>query len=500
MFTQSDLQQFESKGISEKQVNRQLQQFANGFPFSDIDRPATIGDGIVKVGDNDLEGYISNYEANVAKGLVTVKFVPASGAATRMFKELFNFADADAQTQQSLSEKEPYKTFFGSLSSFAFYPHLASISGADNDKSKLVGLLLNKEGLGYGSKPKGVLAFHRYGNSVRTASMEHLLEGVLYSAGKDKTVNIHFTCSPEHLQLFKDSVNDFSKELEKKHGMRFNITYSFQKPSTDTVAVDLSNNPFRNSDGKLVFRPAGHGALIENLNDLDADLVFIKNIDNVASEHLADTTVRYKKLLAGFALSVQNEVFGILKGLDSGNATSIAEAERFATTNLGLLLPDGFSNWDSQRRIEFLHQSLNRPVRVCGMVKNEGEPGGGPFWVRDSKGNCTLQVVESAQIDLKDPAKKQIFSESTHFNPVDLVCCPKDYKGKKFDLNAFVDHQTGFISEKSLDGRPLKALELPGLWNGAMAQWITFFVEVPAATFNPVKTVMDLLRPAHQNS
>ncbi len=500
MFKQSDLEQLKSKGIAEDSVKRQLKQFVDGFPFADITRPATNGDGITVLNDKEQEQFLSIYGESVKNGLRTVKFVPASGAATRMFKDLFNFVEADPQKQNELAGKEPFKTFFTDLKRFAFYPELAgAVQPNIDNKGKVVGTLLGKDGLGYGNKPKGVLAFHSYGSVVRTASMEHLLEGVRYSADRDKNVNIHFTCSPEHLQLFRDSVKDYTVALEKEFGVKFNITYSFQKPSTDTIAVDLSNNPFRNDDGSLVFRPAGHGALIENLNDLDADLVFIKNIDNVASEHLLDTTVRYKKLLAGFAIKIQNEVFELLNGLDSGNVQWLERAKAYVVGNLHLALPSGFDGWDNNRKSSLLHSLLNRPVRVCGMVKNEGEPGGGPFWVRDADGNMSLQVVESAQVDLGNPVKKDILNQSTHFNPVDLVCCPKDYRGRKFDLLSYVDRQTGFISEKSIGGRPLKALELPGLWNGAMAHWLTFFVEVPAASFNPVKTVMDLLRPAHQN-
>lgn len=498
MLTDSDIIDLKNKGIEPSVVEKQLNQFVNGFPFANIDRPATLGDGITILSDDDRKAYVKLYETALAGGLVPSKFVPASGAATRMFKDMFAFLDCPAQDVEKNSEVEPYKSFFANLSKFAFYNQLTSILPKDASKVDVVAGMLSAGGLNYGAKPKGVLSFHAYGDKVFTASMEHLVEAIQYSTSNSKKVNLHFTVSPEHLDLFENSVKDFAQELSKEHDVRFNITYSFQKPSTDTIAVDISNKPFRSDDGKLVFRPAGHGALIENLNELESDLIFIKNIDNVASQHLLADTVDNKKLLAGYALAVQEKVFKLLNDLNGGKEEAIINATKFVVDELKLKLPNNFDVMANSEKSKFLFDILNRPVRVCGMVRNEGEPGGGPFWVKDASGSSSLQVVESAQIDMNNVDQKRLFAGSTHFNPVDLVCCTKDYKGNKFDLTAFVDQQTGFISEKSMGGRPLKALELPGLWNGAMAGWITKFVEVPASTFNPVKTVMDLLRPAHQ--
>lgn len=500
MFGKSDLNQLQSRGISTEMVEKQIYQFQQGFPFSDIQQPAEPGNGIIALNNKEEARYVEHFEKSIAHGAEVAKFVPASGAATRMFKDLYSFLAANAAEQATLKEREPYKTFFSHLSRFPFYLDLMqAIPEPDKkDNHQIINYLLNSEGLGYGAKPKGVLKFHAYGDSIRTAAMEHLCEGLQYACGNNRDIAIHFTVSPEHQSLFESSLKEFAAKLEKVNSVKFNITYSNQKPSTDTIAVDMENNPIRNEKNELVFRPAGHGALIENLNDLKKDVVFIKNIDNVLTDNLLPTTVHYKKVLAGFALSVQNEIFDLLNQLDRDEAGAVEKAATFLSASLKHVFLPTYGSMTHQAKVEYLHNRLNRPIRVCGMVKNEGEPGGGPFWVKSASGDRSLQIVEMAQINLKDPDKKEIAGRSTHFNPVDLVCCTKDYKGNKFNLTAFVDSQTGFISEKSINGRPLKALELPGLWNGAMAGWLTYFIEVPAETFNPVKTVMDLLRPSHQ--
>lgn len=495
MITAQDKEFLASKGIAEAQVEKQLSQFKAGFPFADIQRAATIGDGIAAIDDKENDKYVSIYDKAVKTGKSVVKFIPASGAATRMFKAMFEFKNADEQTKINMAQEKPYKDFFARLNDFAFAEALKETKPSTEFDN--VAKMLDDDGLGYGQKPKGVLLFHSYAEGARTAAEEHIIEGLNY-ANKEGEINLHFTVSPAHLELFKAAVANTKASIEKEHNCTINISYSFQKPSTDTLAATMDNEPFRNDKGELVFRPGGHGALIENLNDLSADMVFIKNIDNVAQDHLLSTTVLYKKVIAGYAIERKNRVDAILKGLDNGDMSMIAEAESFMNDELKTIYPEGYASMSESDKIAFIKMTLDRPLRVCGMVKNEGEPGGGPFWVKGQDGQVTLQVVESAQIDTNDAEKASIMNGSTHFNPVDLFCCITDRNGAKYDLAKFVDQNAGFISYKSLGGKDLKAMELPGLWNGAMANWLTFFVEVPVATFNPVKTVMDLLRPQHQ--
>lgn len=494
MLDSKDLEQLKQRGIAPEQVERQLAQFKSGFPFADIQRPATIGDGIMRANEADNQKYTNLYDAEIKAGKKVVKFIPASGAATRMFKSMFEFKNADTQKQTELATQKPYDKFFAEFDKFAFAPSIKALN--PQSKADIVELMLDDKGLGYGQKPKGVLKFHAYGTEARTAAEEHIVEGLNY-ANSDGIINLHFTVSPQHLDLFKAAVVPTQKRIEAS-GVKVNISYSFQKQSTDTLAATLNNEPFRDADGRLVFRPGGHGALIENLNDLDADMVFIKNIDNVAQEHLLPTTTLYKKVIAGYAIEKKHIVDNILTKLDKADYSAINEAVSFMNSNMQVNYPTGFDTMSNQQKATFIQQTLDRPLRVCGMVKNEGEPGGGPFWVKGTDGQVTLQVVESAQIDTNNAQKADILKKSTHFNPVDLFCCITNRNGKKYDLTKFVDHNAGFISYKSLGGKDLKAMELPGLWNGAMANWLTFFVEVPVETFNPVKTVVDLLRPQHQ--
>jgi len=495
MLDPKDLELLKQKGIAPEQVDKFLAQFKSGFPFADIQRPATIGDGILCANEADNKKYTAIYDAEIKAGKKVIKFIPASGAATRMFKSMFEFKNADAAKQNELESQKPYDKFFGQFDNFAFAPDIKSFN--PKGKADIVELMLDDKGLGYGQKPKGVIKFHSYAEGARTAAEEHIMEGLNY-ANSDGVINLHFTVSPQHLDLFKNAVIPTKERIEKENGVKINISYSFQKPSTDTLAATVDNQPFRDAEGKLVFRPGGHGALIENLNDLEADMVFIKNIDNVAQAHLLPTTALYKKVIAGYAIDKKHAVDQILSKLDKNDFSAIKEAVAFMNTNLQVAYPQGFDSMGDLDKASFIRQTLDRPLRVCGMVKNEGEPGGGPFWVKGSDGQTTLQVVESAQIDTNDPVKADILKKSTHFNPVDLFCCITDRNGRKFDLTKFIDHNAGFISSKSLNGKDLKALELPGLWNGAMANWLTFFVEVPIETFNPVKTVVDLLRPQHQ--
>ena len=401
------------------------------------------------------------------------------------------------------------KKFFDHIHSFAFFNDLNAACMDNTGKSinalleerqykAIVSNLLEAAGLNYGALPKGLLKFHRYADGVRTPLEEHLVEGALYAAGKSGEANVHFTVSTEHRQLFQQLVDAKVAEYEAKYGIRYHVSFSEQKPSTDTVAADMENKPFRDK-GKLLFRPGGHGALIENLNDLDADVVFIKNIDNVVPDRLKGDTVTYKKLLAGVLVTLQAKAFDYLRLLDGGHYShdQLEEIIRFVQRDLRCRRAD-LKQLEDADLVIYLRKKLNRPMRVCGMVKNVGEPGGGPFLAYNPDGTVSLQILESSQIDMKDPEKKAMFEQGTHFNPVDLVCAVRDYKGNKFNLLNYVDKATGFISYKSKGGKELKALELPGLWNGAMSDWNTVFVEVPLSTFNPVKTVNDLLREQHQ--
>ena len=505
MITPQDKELLERKGISEKQIADQLACFKNGFPYLQLSAAASVGNGILQPNKDEQKCYLDAWESYMQGDKKVVKFVPASGAASRMFKNMFAFLEVDYDVPQTDFEKN----FFSKIENFAFYDDLnkacEEIAGCDiptlitNGKYKtVVSALLSNEGLNYGSLPKGLLKFHKYEDGSRTPVEEHLVEGAFYAATKSGKVNVHFTVSPEHRELFAALVDKKTSVYAQKYGVTYSISFSEQKPSTDTIAVDMENNPFRDN-GKLLFRPGGHGALIENLNDLDADVIFIKNIDNVVPDRLKEDTVLYKKLIAGVLVTLQKKIFGYLQLLESGKYTheQILEILQFVQKELYCKNPN-VKNLEDAELVIYLKNKLNRPIRVCGMVKNVGEPGGGPFLAYNSDGTISLQILESSQIDMSDPEKKEMFEKGTHFNPVDLVCAVRDYKGNKFDLVKYVDKATGFISYKSKNGKDLKALELPGLWNGAMSDWNTVFVEVPLSTFNPVKTVNDLLREQHQ--
>ena len=506
MFDEKDLEQFKKKGTNAESVKAQLELIKKGFPFLELEAAASVGNGIVAVDESKFDSYIKTWDTYCASGHKVTKFVPASGAASRMFKDLFAFLDAPYSVPTTPFEK----SFFDGICKFAFYKDLDAACMANEGKSindlisagnykAVVANLLQAKGLNYGALPKGLLKFHSYSSTTRTPLEEHMAEGAMYASGADGTVHLHFTVSTEHRELFKNLADSCAKAMSKRYGTTYDISFSEQKPSTDTVAADANGGPFRNDDGSILFRPGGHGALIENLNDLDTDIVFIKNIDNVVPDHLKTDTVTYKKLLAGILVSAQNKVFDYLRLLDSGKYTpaKLKQITDFVTDTLCCRRKD-IASLEGKELASWLHAKLNRPLRVCGMVKNVGEPGGGPFLAYNSDGTVSLQILESSQIDLNDPAKKQMFTQGTHFNPVDLVCALRGYKGAKFNLPNHVDPATGFISSKSKNGRELKALELPGLWNGAMSDWNTIFVEVPLTTFNPVKTVNDLLRPQHQ--
>ena len=465
-------------------INSELERIKKGFPWLDIAAPATPGRGIEVLTDEEADRAEAYFDSADIAG--RCKFVPASGAASRMFKDIFAGAE---------SENDAVRKLAAELENFAFYsPEV--FGKAPYDPKDTARKLLFDEGLGYGKKPKGVLKFHRYPEEVRTAIAEHFVEGQAYMRNADGSVKLIVTISPEHRELFEAAVAEIKEKYEARYGVRYDVTFTYQDKATDTIAVDAADEPFRTADGSLLFRPAGHGALIHNLNQVEAELVSIKNIDNVAHEKLLTTTSLYKQVLMGEALKLRDRIFTYLRRLDANpDAALCDEIEGFLADTLCVQLP---GETDLQRRIARLREKLDRPIRVCGMVRNEGEPGGGPYIIEGKDGSTSLQILESVQIDKNNPQAMAAMQGATHFNPVDLVCILRNYKGERFDLERYVDPEAGFISSKSYQGRELKALEAPGLWNGAMSDWNTIFVEVPLETFNPVKTVLDLLRPAHQ--
>ena len=477
MFTEKERSQIEAHGLTVEQVERQIENFCKGFPFLKVVSAASPADGIVTLSAEEVAEAVARYE-EAAPALKIQKFVPASGAATRMFKELFEFVNEDkrgAGIDQLLDN----------LDKFAFYPELQQFIGVDaEDKAKVEAIV--KSGLCYGAKPKGLVTFHAYADGNRKAVEEHLAEGAMYAASNG-VVKIHFTVSPEHIEGFRSLLDEKLSHYEAKFGVKYEISFSVQKSSTDTIAVNPDNTPFRTDEGDLLFRPAGHGALIENLNEIDADIIFVKNIDNVTTDARKGDTVTYKKALAGVLVGLQSEAAALLAKLDAGDV-DVQNVAKFVEEKLCVKLP-------AECDIALLRSILDRPIRVCGMVRNEGEPGGGPFWVANADGTQSLQIAESSQIA---PEDMSLMKSATHFNPVDLVCGVRRADGSKFDLAKYTDPETGFISSKSSGGRELRAQELPGLWNGAMAKWNTIFVDVPISTFSPVKVVQDLLRPQHQ--
>lgn len=490
LFTENDLQFLQQRGSNPEEVARQFSYFETGFDFADLQRAATIGDGIVKFGAEECAQFLSEYSVLTANKKI-VKFVPASGAASRMFKEVFSYMENEDEVTRTKAMK-----LLQNLKNYAFYDELCAAMQADGLSLQteieaghyqlVLQYLLTNKGLNYGSKPKAVLQFHRYEHETRTALEEHLVEAANYAESAGKQCFIHFTISPQHQALFEDLLSKVLPKYERRFGVKYQVEWSTQRPATDTLAATEENQPFRDNQGNLLFRPGGHGALIYNLNEIKADIVFVKNIDNVFYDNELQDTVTYKKVLAAYLLKVQKQIFTYLSWLqqDTIPENQLAEIRIFVEQKLSLSLPSADRN--------VLTHILNRPLRVCGMVKNEGEPGGGPYFVKNSAGETSLQIVESSQMDLKNPQQKQIVANATHFNPVDMVCSFLTYDHHYFNLLDYVDPETGFISSKSYEGKPLKAMELPGLWNGAMAKWNTIFVEVPLTTFHPVKTMFDL--------
>ena len=513
MFTEKDLQQIKNKGITLKQVEAQVSRIKNGMSYSNLISAATIGNGIESYNESETQDLIESYEAKQSS-LNIVKFVPASGAATRMFKFLFQFLNnfnPEKDTIESYAEKQNdslIKIFVSGLEKFPFYEEVLLKAKAINPNFdslneretylEIVKTILSSDGLNYSFLPKGLLPFHKYPSGASTPFQEHLMESTLY-ASSNGNANLHFTVSEKHHSYFDAELDKFKTDLETETNTTFNVSYSYQNQATETLALTTDNEIFRNEDGSILFRPAGHGALLENLNELNNDIVFIKNVDNIVVLDLNKKVSNYKKMLAGVLIEAQAQAFEYLRALDKTiEETKLLEIAAFISSKMNVVIDDGFDDFSQSEKQTYLKDKLNRPIRICGMVKNEGEPGGGPFWVKDEDGNTSLQIVEFAQIDIDNQAQADIVKNATHFNPTDLVCGVKNYKGEKFDLMNYVDPEAAFITMKTQNGIDIQALELPGLWNGSMAYWNSIFVEIPVETFNPVKTVNDLLKPVHQ--
>ena len=502
---------------SPEKIISQIKLFEEGITPIKLLRPCKIGDGIKLLSEAEKKSYLDIFKKALEEGRI-IKFVPASGAATRMFKKLlslrarfgkieFNklnkFADDGDEDCRSALE------FYKNIHRFAFFENLSILAEskgkklskiiAEKNVPELIGLLTDQDGLNYSNLPKGCILFHSYSNGSRTAFEEHIVEAINYSANKDKTVKVHFTISPEHEEEIKKIFNSFLQNY-KDDGYKFEIEFSFQSPKTDTISVTMDNKPFSDANGNLLFRPGGHGALLKNLNELKADIISIKNIDNIVPDHLKEETYNYKKIIGGYLISLQTKIFEYLDRLENEelNEKMINEIIDFIEKEFEFSIKVKSESKPPQEIKSYLYNFLNRPIRVCGMVKREEHPGGSPFWIQGEDGEISTQIVETAQVNLSDPIQFKILNEGTHFNPVDLACAVKDYRGYHFDLEKFSNPKTGLITKKSKDGQDLKALELPGLWNGGMYHWLTVFVEVPKITFNPVKEVNDLLKPEHQ--
>jgi len=519
VLSDADRVQLKKLGISEAEVRRQLEIFQKPLFSVELMRNCTVGDGIFKIDPEETGDYINAQRKAALKGQF-LKFVPASGASTRMFKFLFQVQQAaDSISWEVVNQAvrkgdatfEKFKRFMENISQFAFYKDLKEVMSRngldlerlidDGELKPVLQFLLTARGLNYGSMAKGLVKFHRYPSGHRTAFEEHLIEAAEYVRNADGACRLHFTVPSAYREWFSDLLENVRADYEKKYNVRFKVDFSFQQQSTDTIAVDLRNEPLRDENDLLVFRPGGHGALLQNLTALQNDLVYIKNIDNVVPDCLKGVSNFWKRVLGGMLVTLEAEVHKYVRLLKHEATDAIQEeAEKFARNRLWIVFPEDYTDWPSSKRHRFLLTKLDRPIRVCGVVPNVGEPGGAPFWVREEDGTCSIQVVEKAQVNFDSPEQDAIWNSSTHFNPVDLVCSMRNFEGKPFDLRRHVNPDAVFIAKKSIAGRELKALELPGLWNGAMADWTTVCVEVPIITFNPVKTVDDLLRPEHQQS
>lgn len=484
----------DKRGISQDMLAQQMLAHVKGTATITLDKIATTGDGIFEINGYNRSKYTNIYKLKQPETSI-FKFVPASGLASRMFKGLAEFYNSKTNNPMS-------QYFFNNLHKFPFYKDIIiefhrlypNIKKLDNLSNKLLFLnfILNEDGLNYQRTPKGLIKFHQYDIDNKSALEEQIDEGYFYAIGKNQTINIHFTVSPLFVDAFKKHSEEYIDANYNDSGVEFNISFSIQKSSTDTIALNCDNTPYKDNNDNYLFRAGGHGALIENLNDLDADLIFIKNIDNVSHQNHMEETIKYKQILAGKLLELQDKIYHYLHLIENDIEKVNKEEIRF------FLMENFFVNFDENCDFETLFTYLNRPIRVCGMIKNQGDAGGGPFWIKDADENTSLQIIEGAQIDKKNSEQLEILHQSTHFNPVDIVCGIKNYKGNKFDLTKYVNHDAVFITDKTVNGAKIKGLELPGLWNGAMHNWLSVFVEVPIKTFNPVKTVTDLLSPMHQ--
>ena len=504
LFTEADREQIEATGLTVEGVLEQIEIFKRCVPPIRLNRPCTINDGIVTISDKDRDIFLASYDEAAADGRL-LKFVPASGAASRMFRDWYRILERGGFDSEEWGAK-----FAQDLKKFAFFDDLMRVLSRRGENiddlirggrfADILRYILTSEGLNYGHLPKALLKFHTYPRGSRTALEEHLVEAALYVRDSNRICRVHFTVSYEHKKAVEDYLFQLKGDYEKRYDVSFDLELSKQLPSTNTIAVDMENRPLRNQDGSLVFRPAGHGALLENLNQIDGDIISIKNIDNVVPDRLKPITVIYKKILGGYLITLQREVFRYLHLLseDEFDEEQVKEWADFCQKRLNITFPMGFKDLSLPDRRAFIYERLNRPLRVCGIVKNGGEPGGAPFWIDEGDGTQSLQIIEEFQVDKNSPTQRVIWSSATHFNPVDLVCGVRDYKMRKFDLHRFTNREAVGISQKSEKGREIRALELPGLWNGSMYFWNTVFVEVPMETFNPVKTADDLLREEHQ--
>ncbi len=504
-FSDTDRGEIKKAGLTEKAVMEQIGAFERGLVPVRLERPCTTDDGIITISESARENLLQIYEEEVSRGKI-IKFVPASGAASRMFRDWFRLYDAMEVRDSAISSN-----FENNLDKFAFYGELKTVLLKDGktlddlikegNNSEILDYILSPKGLNYAGLPKALLKFHLYPHSIRTPLEEQIVEAILHVKDRENTCRVHFTVSDDHRKPVEDLISHVKKSYEEHYGVTLEISLSIQLPSTDTIAVDSENRPFRNDKHGLVFRPGGHGSLLKNLDALDYDIIFLKNIDNVVPDRLKGDTILYKKLIGGYLIELKRDTFNHIALITGPRSDEdlLGDAASFGRKKLNITFPERFDERTFEERKEFILQKLNRPLRVCGMVKNVGEPGGGPFWVRENDGTLSLQIIESAEIDKHSHEQTEIWNSSTHFNPVDIVCAVKNYRGEKFDLESYVDKDTYIITEKSQGGRSLKALELPGLWNGSMAKWNTVFVEVPLSTFNPVKTVDDLLRKEHRN-
>lgn len=485
--------------ISSRLVRKQILLYKNKSKTLSLNRECKIDDGIYQISSSRKKRLIQYYEQYQKKNKI-IKFVPASGAASRMFAHWHNLAQQ--KDTVSISDKN---AFFRDLRKMPFFPLLEKDEKARNllknkNIKELLKFILSRDGLNLTDKPKALILSHRYSETdMRTPLEEHLYEAGSYCKN---VCRVHFTISPEHRKSINEKIKEVKKRYEKEWNVKYKIDLSFQSRATNIIAVDHYNKPLRDSEGKLIFRPGGHGALLDNLQKLNADLIFIKNIDNIVPEKLCGKIIPYKKMLGGLALQTRDQIFEILRRMEKEkiNLEQLNVIAKYCTEKINIVFPPEFYSSTLQKRKKIIFSLLNRPLRVCAMVRNTGEPGGGPFWVEEGNKTQTLQIVEYAHVNKNNSSQSQIWSRAKYFNPVDIACCTKNYQGKKFDLKKYVNKDTYLITSKTEKGKNIKVQEMPGLWNGSMHYWNTIFVELPLITFNPVKTIYDLLRPQHQKT